>query len=1060
MKPYQQTGLSFLVQMHQNGMSAILGDEMGLGKTLQTLSLIQWLKETYPPQDRDDIRPCLVVCPLSVLNGWVNEARKWTPGLKVLRFHGPVNERLRLKQEAVGRQDHFGKKTKGFAQRDFTGDLDGAYDLVVTTYETFAAEKSWLQSAYIWRYIILDEGHKIKNDETGISKALQGVKGEYRLMLTGTPLQNNLVEMWALLHWLLPDVFTKTTSQLFKDSFDLGKGKVDTNILDDARRLLELIMLRRMKSSPGVDLGLPPKEEILLFVPLTPVQKLWYTRLLTKAGDAMLEDVFSDVKNKEAEARKNETLEEQGLAKLGDLDADEWGETAGSMRKAIEREPEQKAGKYRQLMNLLMQLRKCCIHPYLLRNAEPDPYTIGPHVVQASSKFIVLEKIIRELLANGKKLLIFSGFTTALNLAEDLLELIGQDADFLFLRLDGSTARARRNLNIRLFNDMHSRYKVMLISTRAGGLGINLTAASHAVFLDEDWNPQTTLQAEARIHRIGQTAPHVTIYKLCTQGTAEEQMMGRIRKKLYLAAKVTETMKIIHGQGSNFPSPVRGGRSSDGGDEMPQLDTSQLLSIIRRGAQTLVHEQIDVTQMLAWDLNTIMEKCKDQPSDPYNDGQASADEEKAWLSSMERVETTVLDGKKYHRQQEVESPIDTPLSREDRRKNKNTTVIMDGHIVSKQSTLCEDWEAVPTLAGKDSSLAEPKRAKKASIVNQDRCQDCHDGGDLICCTRCPRSYHQDCLAQVNMHLSGFSCPQHECCQCQRKTADAGGMVYRCRWCPKGFCEDCLDWDKTTLIGDALPEYEILGFNAVDQAYFIRCPACSDKYEKYSDFKRFVDKQAAKFDDLHVQFLSHLEAKRLADTEHLEDMTDCMTLDTPGLSTPQTPLDMDNTPKKRKVASLEVDDEGTHRHTCEVCRKTFKHGKGLEIHRQMSEFCNLELLQARGIDILTARKMLEKIEQKPTGPIACSECGAQFRTSAGHQAHVQALQRNGVCKLTVSKQKDVKATKAKRDSGPGDGQRGVYVFDGHGGFTLTNTAPSVAKPKVKKSDKEVEVIELD
>lgn len=258
---------------------------MGLGKTLQTLSLIQYLKENRKLSGRSENRPCLVVCPLSVLSSWMSEARRWTPDLKVLRFHGPMRERDRLKRIATGEEDMYGNMTqkayaklnnrrtaKGKEIIDLEDDelaLDNrSVDVIVTTYEGFAAEQGWFKKAFVWQYVILDEGHKIKNELSQISKSLQGLGAEYRLILTGTPLQNNMSELWALLHWLYPEVFIARTSELFKNSFDLSKGKVNTAFLDHARRLLELIMLRRMKNSTGVNLNLPPKTDILLYVHL------------------------------------------------------------------------------------------------------------------------------------------------------------------------------------------------------------------------------------------------------------------------------------------------------------------------------------------------------------------------------------------------------------------------------------------------------------------------------------------------------------------------------------------------------------------------------------------------------------------------------------------------------------------------------------------------------------------------------------------------------------------------------------------------------------------------
>lgn len=185
-----------------------------------------------------------------------------------------------------------------------------------------------------------------------------------------------------------------------------------------------------------------------------------------------------------------------------------------------------------------------------------------------------------------------------LDLVDELLHLRGGDgSEFRFTRIDGGVPRARRNLAIRLFNT-HDEYRVMIISTRAGGLGINLASASDVVMLDLDWNPQITLQAEARAHRIGQKNP-VTVYKLLSSGTVEEQMMGRINKKLYLSVKVTEAMQDIHTKfGSGRKSKI--GSNGEEEEDMPQLSTGQLMSMVRRGAATLARPQVDVNEMLDW----------------------------------------------------------------------------------------------------------------------------------------------------------------------------------------------------------------------------------------------------------------------------------------------------------------------------------------------------------------------------------------------------------------------------------------------------------------------------
>jgi SWI/SNF-related matrix-associated actin-dependent regulator of chromatin subfamily A member 5 len=896
MKPYQLSGLSYLVHLYNNGFSGILGDEMGLGKTLQTLSLFQYLEELDRKNGvtSEELRPYLVVCPLSVLNSWVTEAQKWVPQLKILRFHGASNERVRLKRVAVGMEDMKGNETTrakarkaskkaGLKLSKLSTDDHGSdsYKIIVTTYDTFQAEQSWFKTSFVWRYVVLDEGHKIKSSVTQISTALRNISSEYRLILTGTPLQNNLVEMWALLAWLYPDVFTDKTETLFKESFDLNKGKVNRKTMDDARSLLELIMLRRMKDSPSVNLGLPPKEEVLLYVPLTPMQKFWYTRLLTRMDDGMLDELFADGKVKEKAAIEQDAQEDkmfrrvEELEKQGALDTPSanFVETAIITRETIAKENTDgdTKGAWKKLMNLVMQLRKCCSHPYLLPGVAPDPYYLSDHVIRASGKFILLEKLLKHtVFEQGKKVLIFSGFTRTLDYCEDLLSLISDHgAKFRFLRLDGSSPRARRNLDIRLFNQQGSDYKVMLLSTRAGGLGINLTSAQDVIFLDEDWNPQITLQAEARAHRIGQTKK-VTIYKLCTQGTVEEQMMGRIRKKLYLSAKITESMQSIHGK----QTPVK---SSSGGrpslsDDMPQMDTTQLKTLVRRGAQTLSHPEIDAKEMISWDLETMMAKCRDKPADlPAADSSHSDVDEDKWLSVMERVECAVFDGKRYQRQIDKDSKAATSaknilpddITRADRRKGKNTTVMVDGFAIGKESLNCADWEAVPTMAGKDPRLAEPVREKKREFSHEDHCLACFedsDVGHMVECRSCPRAYHFDCLDPAYKSkvkgFSGFYCSQHNCSDCGKTTSDAGGLIFRCRWCPQGFCEDCLDWNQAELIGENLPEFELMGEQSMQGGFYVKCPDCVEACAESDEQMEWARGMEKKYKDQHDIWLQY------------------------------------------------------------------------------------------------------------------------------------------------------------------------------------------------------------
>jgi len=309
------------------------------------------------------------------------------------------------------------------------------------------------------------------------------------------------------------------------------------------------------------------------------------------------------------------------------------------------------------------------------------------------------------------------------------------------------------------------------------------------------------------------------------------------------------------------------------------------------------------------DWETTVGKCKDQPADvnvkkdAISDAKIDEEEEKKWLTEMERVEASVFDGKLLAKKSKTNKEIAAELfDRADRRVGKNTTVMVDGYAISKESMSCGDWEAVPTFAGKDPRLAEPKRAKKVAVEPQGHCQVCFDGGDLHCCNLCPRAYHYRCLDQEfkgKAKLPQFNCPQHGCYDCQQKTTDAGGMLYRCRWCERAYCEDCLDWEKTLLVGNNLIEYEILGYGAREQAFYIQCHACTNHFAEHPNDRKLCERFESDFKADHERlFGGNREMSTRAGS-----LTDATTIDTPGVITPVA-IDDDDvevfTPKKRKL----------------------------------------------------------------------------------------------------------------------------------------------------------------
>jgi SWI/SNF-related matrix-associated actin-dependent regulator of chromatin subfamily A member 5 len=493
MRDYQIAGVNWLIETYHNGVSAILGDEMGLGKTLQTIAFLGWLK-----YEANVSGPHLVIVPLSVLSNWINEFRRFLPQMKVVRLHSSDSaERERLKKQVL---------------LDFE-----KYDVLVTTYEM--AKSPMMQHSLVrsihWRYVVLDEGHMIKNEHAIISQTVRKMHFENTLLLTGTPLQNNLHELWSILNFQLPYLFQK--SGKFDSCFDIQhaqKHSLNQELLLKVHEMLKLFMLRRIKAD--VEKSVPPKVETKVMCPLTPTQTFWYKRFLLKDSDLLME--------MELELDAQSTT--KSTARGGSAAAGHAG-NEGSAVAAAEQSGGAKKSEWKKLQMLYMQLRKVCNHPYLF--AEADPGYTTEALVQASGKLQVLDRMLYKLQAAGHRCVIFSQFTMVLDILDDYLNMRG----FQFCRLDGSTNRVQRQVDINSFNAPSSPLFAFIMSTRAGGLGVNLQTADTVILYDSDWNPQADLQAMARVHRIGQTKV-VHVYRLVTAGTVEERIVQRAEKKLFL----------------------------------------------------------------------------------------------------------------------------------------------------------------------------------------------------------------------------------------------------------------------------------------------------------------------------------------------------------------------------------------------------------------------------------------------------------------------------------------------------------------------------------------------
>ncbi|KAH9711464.1 helicase lymphoid-specific [Citrus sinensis] len=469
LKSYQLKGVKWLISLWQNGLNGILADQMGLGKTIQTIAFLAHLKGNGLHG------PYLVIAPLSTLSNWVNEISRFVPSVSAIIYHGSKKERDEIRRKHMPRA------------------IGPKFPIVVTSYEVALSDARKYLRHYNWKYLVVDEGHRLKNPKCKLLKELKYIPIGNKLLLTGTPLQNNLAELWSLLHFILPDIFSSLEE--FQSWFDLS-GKCNSEVmkeeLEEKRRgqmvaklhaILRPFLLRRMKSD--VEQMLPRKKEIILYATMTEHQRNFQDHLI----------------NKTLENHLREKVVSAGRGMKGKLN------------------------------NLMVQLRKNCNHPDLLESAFSDSCFYPPveQIVEQCGKFRLLDRLLARLFARNHKVLVFSQWTKIL----DIMEYYFNEKGYEVCRIDGSVRLDERKRQIQDFNDVNSSYRIFLLSTRAGGLGINLTAADTCILYDSDWNPQMDLQAMDRCHRIGQTKP-VHVYRLATAQSVEGRILKRAFSKLKL----------------------------------------------------------------------------------------------------------------------------------------------------------------------------------------------------------------------------------------------------------------------------------------------------------------------------------------------------------------------------------------------------------------------------------------------------------------------------------------------------------------------------------------------
>ncbi|XP_028561661.2 chromodomain-helicase-DNA-binding protein 2 isoform X9 [Podarcis muralis] len=499
LRDYQLEGLNWLAHSWCKSNSVILADEMGLGKTIQTISFLSYLFHQHQLYG-----PFVIVVPLSTLTSWQREFEIWAPEINVVVYIGD-----QMSRNAIREYEWIHAQTKRLK-----------FNVLITTYEILLKDKTVLGSIN-WAFLGVDEAHRLKNDDSLLYKTLIDFKSNHRLLITGTPLQNSLKELWSLLHFIMPEKF-----ELWED-FEDDHGKGRENGYQGLHKVLEPFLLRRVKKD--VEKSLPAKVEQILRVEMSALQKQYYKWILTRNYKALSKGTR--------------------------------GSTSG-------------------FLNIVMELKKCCNHCYLIKapeeNERENRQELLLSLIRSSGKLILLDKLLSRLRERGNRVLIFSQMVRMLDILAEYLAI----KHYPFQRLDGSIKGEIRKQALDHFNADGSEDFCFLLSTRAGGLGINLASADTVVIFDSDWNPQNDLQAQARAHRIGQKK-QVNIYRLVTKGTVEEEIIERAKKKMVLDHLVIQRMDTT----GRTVLDNNSGRSNTN-----PFNKEELTAILKFGAEDLFKE--------------------------------------------------------------------------------------------------------------------------------------------------------------------------------------------------------------------------------------------------------------------------------------------------------------------------------------------------------------------------------------------------------------------------------------------------------------------------------------
>lgn len=528
LRAFQLQGVNFLAHNWCRGTNVILADEMGLGKTVQTVSFMNWLRH-----DRRQDGPFICVVPLSTMPAWADTFNNWTPDINYVIYTGREDARSTIRDKEL-LVDGNPRKIK--------------FNVLLTTYEYVLADWQFLSSIK-WQFLAVDEAHRLKNRESQLYERLLQFNAPSRLLITGTPIQNTLGELSALMDFLMPGKIT------VDENVDLGSEDASVK-LNELSEAIQPYMIRRTKEK--VENDLPPKSEKILRVELSDIQLEYYKNILT---------------------RNYEALNEGG------------------------------SGQKQSLLNIVMELKKASNHALLFPNAEAKflkPNATRDETLKAlittSGKMMLLDRLLTKLKADGHRVLIFSQMVHMLDILTDYLKL----RNYTYQRLDGTVPASDRKIAIDHFNAPGSDDYCFLLSTRAGGLGINLMTADTVVLFDSDWNPQADLQAMARAHRIGQQKP-VSVYRLVSKDTIEEEILERARNK-----RMLEFITIQRG--------VTDRQQQELNDKMSRVvaepnSADDINNILKRRGQKMFEQSGNQKKLEELDIDAVLENAEEHKTE-------------------------------------------------------------------------------------------------------------------------------------------------------------------------------------------------------------------------------------------------------------------------------------------------------------------------------------------------------------------------------------------------------------------------------------------------------------